>query len=105
MNGKTLVQRLDAAIKDDHERGCQGRYYSCTCGYDNDCSQAMQDAKSRIEALEAALRKIAGGAKTGEEMFKERLGDRKSPTWFAVNVLQDSLAACHGTAERALEGE
>ena len=62
MDDKTLVERLDTAIKDDHERGCQGRYYaySCTCGYDNDCSQAMQDAKSRIEALEAALREAVG---------------------------------------------
>lgn len=68
-------------------------------------SSANKALQSRIEALEAALRKIAGGAKTGEEMFKERLGDRKSPTWFAVNVLQDSLAACRGTAERALESK
>lgn len=59
MNDKTLVERLDILIKDDHERGCQGRFYSCTCGYDNDCSQAMQDAKSRIEALEAALRECS----------------------------------------------
>lgn len=51
-----LVERLDTLIKDDHERGCQGRYYSCTCDYDNNCSQALQDAKGRIEALEAALR-------------------------------------------------
>ena len=73
MDDKTLVERLDILIKDDHERGCQGRYFSCTCGYDNDCSQAMQDAKSRIEALEAALRGMLGN-----EVAEERIGWRGS---------------------------
>ena len=31
---------------DDHERGCEGRTYTCTCGYDDTIA-------TRIEALEA----------------------------------------------------
>ena len=97
MDDKTLVERLydEAACAD----------YAADANMLNEAADTIEAQATRIEALEAALRKIAGGAKTGEEMFKERLGDRKSPTWFAVNVLQDSLAACHGTAERALESK
>ena len=58
-----LVERLDAATKDDHERGCQGRYYACSCGYDDSNAQLLQDSKealttlsARVETLEAALR-------------------------------------------------
>lgn len=83
MNDKTLVERLDILIKDDHERGCQGRYYSCTCGYDNDCSQAMQDAKSRIEALEAALRPFAYALETHEEVGRPYADDDR------INIVQE----------------
>jgi len=31
-----IVERLrEYALNEDHERGCKGREYSCTCGYDD----------------------------------------------------------------------
>lgn len=40
---------------DDHMRGCMGRQYSCTCGYDMATEEILKIAAGRIEALEAAL--------------------------------------------------
>lgn len=37
----------------DHERGCQGREYTCTCGYDD-------KQRALIETLTAALERIEG---------------------------------------------
>jgi hypothetical protein len=36
----------------DHERGCQGREYTCTCGYDD-------NREALIETLTEALQAIA----------------------------------------------
>jgi hypothetical protein len=50
-----------------------------------------------------ALEKIRAGSKLGIEMFEARVRERKDRlTWWAVNVLQDHLAACEGTADVAL---
>lgn len=49
-----LVERLRDYAKDDHERGCQGRYYDCSCGYDDKRDPLMNQAADRIEQLEEA---------------------------------------------------
>lgn len=48
-----LVERLRDYAKDDHERGCQGRYYDCSCGYDGKRDPLLEAAAARIEKLEA----------------------------------------------------
>lgn len=53
-------------VMSDHERGCQGREYTCTCGYD----EANQQV---IETLRAALEEIA---KTNQ--IREFMGDDAS---------------------------
>ena len=53
-----LVERLREYASDDHERGCQGRYYDCTCEYDGKRDPLLEEAADRIEQLEAALREI-----------------------------------------------
>jgi hypothetical protein len=47
----------------DHERGCPGREYTCTCGYDD----AQTD---RITALIAAGDKLAGFAGHDERCWE-----------------------------------
>jgi Lar family restriction alleviation protein len=47
---------LVAALKDiyetdDHARGCEGRTYDCTCGFDDRTFATAQRAAARIEAL------------------------------------------------------
>lgn len=50
----------------DHARGCEGRNYSCTCGYDDDTANRIKALltereadKARIAELEAALGQVA----------------------------------------------
>ena len=51
-----IVERLRVYINDDHERGCQGRYYDCSCGYDDKRDPLMTEAADEIERLRAALK-------------------------------------------------
>lgn len=44
---------------DDHARGCQGREYTCTCGYDERIATALSDQKAEIERLTKALEPFA----------------------------------------------
>lgn len=53
-----IVERLRVYASDDHERGCQGRYYDCSCGYDGKRDPLLDEAAARITQLEAALREI-----------------------------------------------
>jgi hypothetical protein len=39
----------------DHERGCQGREYTCTCGYDD----SVADRITELEAENVRLRVVA----------------------------------------------
>ena len=62
----TLIERLRIAATDDHERGCQGRYFTCTCGYDaatqitcQDAARALEAADALADELEWATRQIA----------------------------------------------
>jgi hypothetical protein len=50
-----IVERLRSYASDDHERLCQGRYYNCSCGYDDKRDPLMTEAAAEIERLRAAL--------------------------------------------------
>jgi hypothetical protein len=56
-----IVERLkDISQNDDHSRGCQGRQYECTCGYDARTQATADDAAAAFERLRAerdAIRK------------------------------------------------
>lgn len=65
----------------------------------------LEADKARIETLETGLRQIDIGTDNAAEFFEARLGARKSPTWGAVNVLQDYLAAAQGTARSLLSDQ
>lgn len=39
----------------DHERGCAGREYVCSCGYDNELEAAVKRAVEEIGRLTAAV--------------------------------------------------
>ena len=54
-----IVERLREYAEDDHERLCQGRCYSCSCGYDDRRDPLMTEAADEIDRLRAALREIA----------------------------------------------
>lgn len=54
-----LVVRLHEYSLDDHERGCQGRYYDCSCGYDAKRDPLLDEAIARIRQLEAENASLA----------------------------------------------
>lgn len=37
----------------DHERGCQGREYTCTCGYDADLNALIETLKTALAPFAA----------------------------------------------------
>ena len=49
----------------------------------------IAELEARVDRMREALVMLQNYAERTEATFKERLGDRKSPTWFAVNALQD----------------
>jgi len=50
-----LVERLRDYAKDDHERGCSGRYYDCHCGYDDKRDQLIDEAAAEIDNQQAEI--------------------------------------------------
>lgn len=81
-----ITERLRAVFtNDDHGRGCQGREYSCTCGYDDRVDAVAAAAADEIERLRAALKPFA---KEWDE--RERLAEAHW-SWF-----QDAAAALRG---------
>lgn len=54
-----IVERLREYASDDHERGCQGRCYDCSCGYDAKRDPLMIEAADRIAQLEAEVHEHA----------------------------------------------
>ena len=53
-----IVKRLREYAGDDHERGCQGRYYDCSCGYDDKRDPLMTEAATEITVLRAEVEKM-----------------------------------------------
>lgn len=51
-----IVERLNNIwANDDHRRGCQGREYSCSCGFDNRTAKTAEDAATEISRLRQLL--------------------------------------------------
>lgn len=49
-------QELRDIATDGHGRGCDGREYECTCGYDAMVERTLRAAAKRIDELEATAR-------------------------------------------------
>ena len=48
-----IVKRILDYAKDDHERGCRGREYDCSCGYDDKRDPLLVEAAKTIESHRA----------------------------------------------------
>ena len=53
-----IVERLRNYATEDHDRGCHGREYSCSCGYDDQRDALLVEAADTIDRLRAALKEI-----------------------------------------------
>jgi hypothetical protein len=47
------IEALELNVERDHERGCRGREYDCSCGYDDERETAAAEALAALKALEA----------------------------------------------------
>ena len=83
-----LVERLRAYASDDHERGCQGRYYDCSCGYDGKRDPLIDEAADRIEQLEAALQRI--------DRMEVYEADAAVVLWAKIGIMRDIARAALG---------
>lgn len=72
----------------DHARGCQGREYTCTCGYDDERDALI---KTLVGALEAAKEVV----NVAEKMTSCRSDD--DFVWGAQKKIADALAAAKET--------
>ena len=62
-----VAELLDFTTR-DHERGCTGREYVCSCGYDQDIEDAVKKAAAEIEHLRLSLSEArATGRREGME--------------------------------------
>jgi len=43
----------------DHERGCEGRTYTCTCGYDERMETALRTLSEQLAEAREVIAKIA----------------------------------------------
>jgi hypothetical protein len=51
--GSELAERLRRHVDSDHQRGCQGRQYSCACGYDKTTEELLALASAEVARLSA----------------------------------------------------
>ena len=64
-----IVDELLDFTTRDHERGCTGREYVCSCGYDNEIEAAVKKAAAEIERLRLSLSEArATGRREGMEV-------------------------------------
>ena len=96
-----IVERLRDYASDDHERGCQGRCYDCSCGYDDRRNPLLIDAADEIERLRAATQWRPIDAMTRSERLLA-----KRPTtvgWFSIDgkwTVASAWYRRHGEDER-----
>lgn len=83
-----LVERLQEYASDDHERLCEGRCYSCSCGYDDKRDPLLEEAADRIAQLEAALRPLACTCEVKQTAYCSR-SEVDCPFWNARLALEE----------------
>jgi hypothetical protein len=94
-----IVERLRSYASDDHERLCQGREYSCTCGYDEKRDPLLAEAAAEIKRLRAALEWI------NQQRYTDRNTISPDNAFEHVISLNEKLIAVMDIARAALAQE
>ncbi|MGX9392520.1 hypothetical protein ACWX0K_20565 [Nitrobacteraceae bacterium UC4446_H13] len=88
-----LVTQLREQASSDHIRGCQGRQYSCDCGYDirgegllEQAATALTEARAEFERLNAQVDEAL------RSCLAEREGRLKAES--ELSTLRDMLVLC-----------
>ncbi|WP_050577734.1 hypothetical protein [Sinorhizobium meliloti] len=91
---KDLVERLRNISRGDHERGCQGREYVCSCDYDETSWKTAEEAASEIDRLRRELEE----ARKALEPFANEAAE------LAVGITDDCVYALPRFPELGLSG-
>lgn len=78
-----IVERLKDISDSDHNRGCQGREYSCSCGYDEENRKTAAEASQEITRLREEVRVLSYQYKCACETVEDQhyaLNKRRAPT-------------------------
>lgn len=52
---RDIVRLINLVLGDDHRRNCDGRTYSCTCGYDLKVIEAAEKAHAEVTRMRAEV--------------------------------------------------
>lgn len=80
-NIQSLSERLRLVEQTDHQRGCQGRCYTCTCGWDDERDELIKESAVEIDRLELKLAEANAGYRDllGELDRSEALSSSDQP--------------------------
>jgi len=98
-----IVRRMREYTSDDHERGCQGRCYDCSCGYDAKRDPLLNEAANTIEQLRAALEGAADEIERLRAALEEIVG--MEVYGFAITGPFGGDVACEGTTRFSRESD
>ncbi len=88
-----LAQRLRDHASSDHTRGCQGRCYSCECGYDDKTEPLLVEAAAEIERLRAALKPFADAV---DEHLETTPDSQELDGSLTIGHLREARRVLHG---------
>lgn len=85
-----LISKLHQVHKGlvDHARGCQGRNYSCDCGYDEEVQELCGQAERALSSANAHL----------VERVRKAIGNMEMSSYDTDALLNDVLAHLTGKA-------
>ena len=82
-----LIARLRTTELDDHARGCEGRQYTCTCGFDDRLYEILEEAADALTTAQAeaeAQKQRIGELEAENARLRETLGTickDSNPDW------------------------
>lgn len=74
----SLVERLRNISRGDHERGCQGREYVCSCDYDETSWKTAEEAADEITRLRRELEEARKALEAERERCAAEVADLRS---------------------------
>ncbi|RVL48445.1 hypothetical protein CN138_08935 [Sinorhizobium meliloti] len=89
---KDLVERLRNISRGDHERGCQGREYVCSCDYDETSWKTAEEAASEITRLRRELEEARRKAFEEAAAIAEEFHFMKDIEWW-LNSTKKEISA------------
>jgi hypothetical protein len=81
-----LCERLRAITTTDHERLCQGREYTCSCGWDEENEAIATQAAGTLERQAAEIERLRALVKEKHDEHQFRYGDEEIPWMIAARA-------------------